>query len=137
MKPQGKSTGNNVIMVVDDSRENLELLSEILKSKGYTVKSASSGELALKAAKSSPPDLILLDINMPEMNGYEVCKKIKANNDLKDIPVIFISGLPEMKEKLEAFSLGGVDYITKPFLMEDIYTRVAKQLKVNRPKKNR
>lgn len=136
MSTHGKTTENNSIMIVDDSRENLELLSEILRSKGYKVRPVLSGKLALKEAKSSPPDLILLDINMPEMNGYEVCKKLKADNALCDIPVIFISGLPEMKEKFEAFSLGGVDYITKPFLTEDIYARVAKLLKLHRLEKN-
>jgi putative two-component system response regulator len=120
------------IIVVDDTPANLELLTEMLKTQGYNVRSASNGKFAIQAAKNNPPDLILLDINMPEMNGYEVCKLFKSDEALREIPVIFISAMSDTSEKLEAFSTGGVDYITKPFHLEEVYARVATHLKLHR-----
>ncbi len=104
----------------------------MLKDRGYKVRPAPSGKLALLAAKRDPPDLILLDINMPEMNGYEVCEHLKAEVALQGIPVIFISALTEQLDKVKAFATGGVDYITKPFQMEELHARVETHLKLRR-----
>jgi CheY-like chemotaxis protein len=101
------------ILVVDDVSANLRVLTGMLKDRGYKVRPVPSGELALLAARKDPPDLILLDINMPEMNGYEVCQHLKADETLRRIPVIFISALNENLDKVKAFAIGGVDYITK------------------------
>ncbi|MFH0976471.1 MAG: HD domain-containing phosphohydrolase [Spirochaetota bacterium] len=129
--PELKNNFTN-ILIVDDTPANLELLASMLKIKGYKARPALTGQLALQAAKNDPPDLILLDIAMPNMNGFEVCKTLKEDTDLRDIPVIFISGLTETKEKMEAFSSGGVDYITKPFQFEEVMARVATHLKLRR-----
>ena len=120
------------ILVVDDTPANLRLLSSILKEEGHKVRPAPSGSLALSAARSSTPDLILLDINMPEMNGYEVCQALKADEDLADVPVIFLSALSETEDKLKAFEAGGVDYITKPFQYEEVRARVETHLRIRR-----
>lgn len=121
------NTGKSVI-VVDDVPENLHLLIEMLSEEGYHVRTAPSGELALQSIEKSPPDLILLDILMPGMDGFEVCRHLKSNEILKDIPVIFISALSEVFDKVEAFAIGGVDYITKPFQMEEVLARVQTHL---------
>src|SRR6478752_10529590 len=104
----------------------------MLKGRGYKVRPVPSGKLALLAAQRDPPDLILLDINMPEMNGYEVCGHLNADDKLKGIPVIFISALTEPLDKVRAFATGGVDYLTKPFQMEEMYARVETHLKLRR-----
>ncbi|MEG3894255.1 MULTISPECIES: adenylate/guanylate cyclase domain-containing protein [unclassified Microcoleus] len=116
------------ILIVDDMPDNLRLLSTMLASHGYLVRKAINGQLALQGAQISPPDLILLDINMPKMNGYEVCEKLKLSENTKDIPVIFISALDDVLEKVKAFQVGGVDYITKPFQVEEVLARVENQL---------
>jgi adenylate cyclase len=116
------------ILIVDDMPDNLRLLSTMLASHGYQVRKAINGQLALQAAQMSPPDLILLDINMPKMNGYEVCQQLKRIENTKDIPVIFISALDDVMEKVKAFQVGGVDYITKPFQVEEVLARVENQL---------
>lgn len=121
---------NETIMVVDDTPANLRLLNEMLQSQGYRVLVFPRGKLALAAAQKSAPDIILLDINMPEMNGYEVCEHLKADDKLKDIPVLFISALTETADKVKAFSTGGVDYVTKPFQMEEVIARVKTHLQV-------
>ena len=118
------------ILIVDDMPANILLLSKMLTARGYHVSSVLSGKLALQAARTEPPDLILLDINMPEMNGYEVCEQLKADAALKDIPVIFISALDQPQEKVKAFRVGGVDYVTKPFQLEELYARVETHLKI-------
>jgi len=120
------------IVVVDDTSANLQVLAGMLKDRGYKVRPVPSGKLALLAAQRDPPDLILLDINMPEMNGYEVCEHLKADDQLKGIPVIFISALTEQLDKVKAFAIGGVDYITKPFQMEELHARVETHLKLRR-----
>jgi len=102
----------------------------MLKDRGYKVRPVPSGKLALAAARRDPPDLILLDINMPDMNGYQVCEHLKADDTLKGIPVIFISALTEQLDKVKAFATGGVDYITKPFQMEELHARVETHLKL-------
>ncbi|MCK9462865.1 MAG: response regulator [Proteobacteria bacterium] len=120
------------ILIVDDSPANLLLLARMLGEKGYRTLTASSGKLALEAARADPPDLILLDITMPEMNGYETCEQIKADTTLRDIPVIFISSLNETIDKVKAFGVGGVDYVTKPFQFEEVYARVQTHLQLRR-----
>jgi phosphoserine phosphatase RsbU/P len=120
------------ILVVDDTAANLQVLAGMLKDRGYKVRPVPSGKLALLAARRDPPDLILLDINMPEMNGFEVCGHLKADEQLKGIPVIFISALTEQLDKVKAFAIGGVDYLTKPFQMEELHARVETHLKLRR-----
>ena len=116
------------IVVVDDTPENLLLLMEMLSGQGYRVRLAPSGERALQSIHKEPPDLILLDILMPEMDGFEVCRLLKADEQLRDIPVIFVSALDETFDKVTAFSVGGVDYITKPFQVEEVLARVQTHL---------
>ena len=116
------------ILIVDDTPANLRLLAGILKADGCKVRPVTSGAMALQAARSSPPDLILLDINMTDMNGYEVCKALKADDALKDIPVLFISALGATEDKIKAFESGGVDYIPKPFQSEEVLARVKTHL---------
>ena len=120
------------ILIVDDTPANLQVLAGMLKDRGHKVRPAPSGKLALLAARRDPPDLILLDINMPEMNGYEVCEHLKADERLKGIPVIFISALTDQLDKVKAFAVGGVDYLTKPFQMEELHARVETHLKLRR-----
>jgi two-component system, sensor histidine kinase and response regulator len=126
---------NPAVLLVDDTPANLELLAGMLKMRGYTVRAAVSGKLALAAVRNSPPDIILLDINMPEMNGYEVCAQLKAEEKLRDIPVIFISALSETMDKVKAFSAGGVDYVSKPFQLEEVTARVETHLELRRSKR--
>ncbi|MDM8560951.1 response regulator [Candidatus Parabeggiatoa sp. HSG14] len=116
------------ILVVDDTLDNLRLLMEMLNAVGYKVIPAQSGVQALSMVQSISPDLILLDIIMPEIDGYEVCKQLKANEYSHDIPIIFISALDEVLDKVKAFSMGGVDYITKPFQVEEVIRRVETHL---------
>lgn len=118
------------IMVVDDVPANLQLLQQMLKAKKYRVVTFPSGQLALSAAARTPPDLILLDINMPGMSGFEVCEQLKADEKLKEIPVIFISALTETTDKVRAFALGGLDYVTKPFQFEEVHARVKTHLRM-------
>ncbi len=120
------------ILVVDDTPANLRLLSGMLSEQGYKVRSAPNGKLALMGAKAAPPDLILLDINMPGLNGYQVCEQLKADPKTHDIPVIFISALDQTEDKIEAFTIGGVDYITKPFQLEEVLARVETHLTLHR-----
>jgi two-component system sensor histidine kinase/response regulator len=118
------------ILIVDDTPGNVLLLVRMLTERGYKARTALSGKLALQAARTEPPDLILLDIAMPEMNGYEVCEQLKADAALKEIPVIFISALNETIDKVKAFRVGGVDYVTKPFQFEEVYARVQTHLRI-------
>jgi DNA-binding response OmpR family regulator len=118
------------ILLVDDNIDNLDILERMLAGAGYKVTPVSSGEMALKECDKKAPDLILLDIDMPQMNGYEVCTYIKSNPALKDIPVIFLSGLSDAKQAVEAFKIGGVDYITKPVHVEELRSRVKTHLEI-------
>lgn len=127
------STGN--ILIVDDTPDNLRLLSEMLSKRGYSVRSAISGSAAFMAVKTKLPDLILLDINMPNMNGYEVCKQLKANDTTRDIPILFLSAFNEAIDKVKAFQVGGLDYITKPFQVEEVLARVDTHLTLSRTQK--
>ncbi|MBW4683502.1 MAG: response regulator [Komarekiella atlantica HA4396-MV6] len=123
------------ILVVDDTPDNLRLLSAMLTQMGYEIRRVINGQTALKTAQAAPPDLILLDIMMPEMNGYEVCQHLKASEKTCDIPVIFISALDEVLDKVKAFAVGGVDYITKPFSEEEVFARVENNLTIRRLQK--
>lgn len=129
-KNQVSHKGN--ILVVDDRPANLKLLSEMLEGCGYEVRPATDGPLALRAAATEPPDLVLLDVSMPEMDGYEVCARLRENDELKDIPVIFISAHTEVLDKVKAFGAGGVDYVTKPFQFEEVQARVEAHLTLRR-----
>ena len=123
------------ILVVDDTPANLQVLVGMLKEHGHRVRPVLDGRLALRAAKAEVPDLILLDINMPDMNGFEVCEQMKADPKLADTPVIFISGNNETADKVRAFSVGGVDYVTKPFQMAEVEARVATHLELRRKRR--
>jgi adenylate cyclase len=123
-----KFRGN--ILIVDDSLNNLSLLDRILSKKGYKVRSATNGKLALDAVELANPDLILLDIMMPDLDGYAVCSQLKANERTRGIPVIFLSALVEVADKVKGFSVGGVDYITKPFEPTEVIARVENQLRL-------
>jgi signal transduction histidine kinase len=125
------------ILIVDDVPANVLLLVRMLTERGYRTRTALGGKLALEAARTEPPDLILLDITMPEMNGYEVCEQLKADEALQAIPVIFISALHETLDKVKAFRVGGVDYVTKPFQFEEVYARVQTHLQLRRLEKLR
>src|SRR5580658_307397 len=118
-------------MIVDDNPANLKLLEDMLRQKGHEVHSFPRGRLALADALENPPDLILLDINMPEMNGYEVCERLKSTDDLRDIPVIFLSALNDIQDKVKAFRSGAVDYISKPFQIEEVHARVETHIKLH------
>lgn len=120
------------ILVVDDMPANLQLLTDMLQSRGYDVRPVLSGERALQAARRDPPQLILLDINMPGMNGYEVCERLKADPQLAAVPVIFVSALEETLEKVKGFELGAVDYVTKPFQAQEVEARVRTHLELAR-----
>ena len=126
MTDQGK------ILVVDDTPASLKLLSDLLKVEGYDVRSAISGELALNAASSSPPELLLLDIRMHIMDGYEVCRRLKVQPATRDVPVIFVSAASEMDEKVLGFKVGAVDYVTKPYQRDELLARVHTHLELNR-----
>jgi two-component system sensor histidine kinase/response regulator len=125
------STHHGDIMIVDDNPANLKLLEEMLMLRGHEVRSFPLGRLALAAAMKNPPDLILLDINMPEMNGYEVCERLKSSAEVSDIPIIFLSALNETQDKVKAFRSGAGDYISKPFQFEEVHARVETHLKLH------
>ncbi|MGB5961743.1 MAG: response regulator [Coleofasciculaceae cyanobacterium] len=122
------ATSKPDILLVDDNPQNLRLLRTMLKEYGYKVRATLSGGLALKAVEIVQPDLILLDINLPDMKGYEVCKALKADPNTADIPVIFVSALDEVLDKVTAFEVGGADYITKPFEVHEVLVRIRNQL---------
>ena len=131
MNSNHPDTPRGNILVVDDTPDNLRLLSILLTRQGYEVGKALNGYMALTAAKTARPDLILLDISMPEMNGYEVCEQLKADNQTREIPVIFISALDDVWDKVKAFTVGGVDYITKPFLEDKLLKIVEEVIETN------
>jgi PleD family two-component response regulator len=137
---QVSSVSSNVekgnILLIDDQPENLKLLSDLLEEQGYEVQQAINGLIALQAVVIAPPDVILLDINMPKLDGYTVCQRLKANPQTEEIPVIFISAFDEVWDKVKAFSVGGSDYITKPFKTVEVLVRVENQLKISRLQQN-
>ena len=123
------------ILMVDDNPANLQVLTSMLKQSGWRPRPVTSGQLGLQAARKEPPDLVLLDVNMPEMNGYEVCEQLKADARLADIPVIFVSALGETMDKVRGFAVGGVDYITKPFQLDEVKARVTTHLELRRQRR--
>jgi two-component system NtrC family sensor kinase len=135
MSQETSSLSKANILAVDDTPANLHLLTEMLSQQGYKVRIVPNGSLAIKSALANPPDLILLDILMPQLDGYQVCEALKANTLTKDIPVIFISGLHEGLDKVKAFTVGGVDYITKPFFAEEVLARIDNQLRLKAQEK--
>jgi signal transduction histidine kinase len=128
--PSDEAPGN--VLIVDDVPDNLRLLLATLRDHGYVVRVAPTGALALQAVEKDPPDLVLLDISMPAMDGYEVCARLKQNELTREIPVIFLSALNEPFDKVKAFAVGGVDYISKPFHLEEVETRVKTHLGLRR-----
>jgi sigma-B regulation protein RsbU (phosphoserine phosphatase) len=120
------------ILIVDDTPANLRLLSQMLGEHGYYVRPVPDGALALAAVRAEPPDLILLDVRMPEMDGYEVCERLKADARTQGIPVIFISAIDAVQDKVRAFTIGGADYVTKPFQLEEVLARVETHLALRR-----
>jgi signal transduction histidine kinase len=128
MKNVPTTTPPPSILIVDDNRENLRLLTSVLTQRGYTVRAALDGHLALASVQAKLPDLIMLDIMMPEMDGYQVCAQLKENERTRNIPVIFISATGQVLDKVKAFSVGGVDYITKPFQTAEMLARVETHL---------
>jgi sigma-B regulation protein RsbU (phosphoserine phosphatase) len=128
MKPNQTTIRKGNILIVDDVPANLRLLSNILSNQGYQVRPVPDGSLAIESAQAEIPDLILLDIRMPGLNGYQVCKILKSDERTREVPIIFISALDTIQDKIKAFSMGGVDYITKPFHSEEITARVDSHL---------
>lgn len=122
------------VLLVDDRNDNLLVLASELNSRGYVILQANNGRLALEIARAEIPDIVLLDIAMPDMDGYQVCQQLKADPRTKDIPVIFISILNEIEVKARAFAVGGSDYIARPFVIEEVVIRVQNQLAIARLK---
>ncbi len=120
-------TDKGTILIVDDTLASLKLLSDILMAEGYAVRPAQSGELALRSASMNPPALILLDIRMPGIDGFETCRRLKDNAQTKDVPVIFLSAMTEIDEKVQGFAIGAVDFVSKPFQREELLARGAIQ----------
>lgn len=133
--PMPADTKEQSIVIVDDIPDNLRLLADILMDKGYKVRPAPSGLRAVATIRKEPPELILLDIMMPGMDGYEVCRQLKADEKTKDIPIIFLSALNEVFDKVKAFKAGGVDFITKPFQVEEVLARVKTHLTIRAQQK--
>jgi PleD family two-component response regulator len=123
-----QSTHLPSILVVDDTLENLRLLGNMLGEEGYEVRPVSSGRQALQAIEHDPPDLIMLDVNMPDMDGYEVCRRVRAREQSRDVPVIFLTAWADRAYMVKAFEVGGADYVTKPFLFEEVLARVGTQI---------
>ena len=116
----------STILLVDDDPYNLEVLSLCLSSYGFELSVATNGEAALKQSQIDPPNLILLDVNMPGIDGFETCRRLKKNEHTRDIPVIFMTALSDSGSKVKAFSVGAVDYVTKPLQHEDVLARVCR-----------
>lgn len=123
------------LLVVDDTLDNLRLLSAMLSKQGYRVRKAINGKIALNTIQQMPPDLVLLDINMPDLNGYEVCQILKTDPLTQEIPIIFISALDDVLDKVKAFQVGGSDYITKPFQTEELLARIQHQLTIQQQRR--
>jgi len=128
----GEDTQRGDVLIVDDTPANLRVLMALLGQRGFRVRPVLSGEQALRAAQASVPELVLLDVHMPEMDGFEVCRRLRATPETADVPVIFLSADHEVSGKVAAFAAGGVDYITKPFHLEEVVVRVEAQLELRR-----
>jgi signal transduction histidine kinase len=124
------------VLLVDDTAENLRLLAGMLASRGFDVRPVTSGAEALEAVATEPPDLILLDVTMPGMNGFEVCGRLREHEEWRKIPVIFLTALTDVSDKVKGFQAGGVDYITKPFQLEEVLARVASQLALRQARRD-
>jgi diguanylate cyclase (GGDEF)-like protein len=124
------SISHATILIVDDHLDNVRSLALLLSDSGYLVRKTTSGQMALETIQISKPDLVLLDVRMPEMNGYEVCEQLKANPNTRDIPVIFLSASNDTDDKIQAFAVGGADYVTKPFQAEEVLARVRHQITI-------
>lgn len=122
------------ILIVDDLIENLRFLTDILTKQGYKIRSVTNGNMALRTVRNNPPDVILLDIKMPDIDGYQVCSTLKTDEETSDIPIIFLSALNEVFDKVKAFQVGGVDYITKPFQPEEVIARIQTHLTIQQQK---
>lgn len=128
MNNQQSDTPKASVLIVDDTEHVRRLLSAMLTKQGYEVRSADNGVQALESVQASHPDLILLDIMMPQMDGYEVCQRLKADEQTRDIPILFLSALEQVEDKIKAFTVGGVDYVTKPFQVKEVLARVSTHL---------
>ncbi len=131
------SEKSSIILIVDDTQHNVQVLSQVTRAEGYQVIAAFNGTDAVELAKKRKPDLILLDVLMPDMNGYKVCEILKKDRELRDIPVIFLSALSDVESKIKGFNAGGVDYITKPFQREEVIARVELHLKLKKLERER
>ncbi len=120
------------VVVIDDTPENLHLLNDLLSDRGYRVRALPNGEMGLSSCQASAPDLILLDISMPGMDGYEVAEKLKADSRTREVPIIFISAMNQTEDKVRAFEAGGVDYITKPLQVDEVIARVKTHISISR-----
>jgi len=127
-----KTDKRHTILIVDDVPKNIELAANILQSKNYNITFATNGEAALEKVKSIDFDLILLDVMMPGMDGFEVCRRLKENPSTKDIPVIFVTAKSETENVLKGFELGAVDYVTKPFNTEELLARVKTHIDIQK-----
>lgn len=123
---------NSTVLIVDDIPRNIELLGSILSNAGFKIAVATSGTQAISAALANPPDIILMDINMPEMDGYEACEKLKRNDRTKDIPLIFLTARVSEEDIIKGFKTGGVDYVTKPFRIQELIARVCTHIEVKK-----
>src|SRR5258708_2442018 len=124
--------GTPGLLIVDDTPDTLQLLSDVLEDEGYHIRALNDSEKVIETVRGDPPDLILLDINMPGLNGYEVCERLKKDSKLKDIPVLFLSALTDTMAQVRAFQAGGVDYVTKPFRVEELRARVRTHVAMRR-----
>lgn len=122
---------NANILIIDDNPGNLKLLTKMLSEQGYRVRISPSAKLGIDSVMTELPDLIILDIKMPEMDGYEVCEQLKVNQKTQDIPIIFVTGLEDAIDKVKAFQVGAVDYIVKPFKIIEVIARVENQLQIS------
>jgi DNA-binding response OmpR family regulator len=125
------SLNNRRVLAVDDSPANLELIEEVLSEEGLSVQGVLSGEEAIRAARANPPDLILLDLMMPGMSGLQVCQVLKTDDDLSQIPIVFLTAATDVERQVEAFRVGAVDYVTKPVKPEILVARVTTHLRLN------
>ena len=130
--PQGSMTDKGTILIVDDAPASLKLLVDTLAPQGYEVLAASSGEQALASIAARLPELVLLDIRLPGMDGFEVCRQLKARAGTRDLPVIFLTAVTEMRQRVEGLKLGAVDFVSKPFQVEELLARVQTQLELRR-----
>lgn len=135
MQASDAVTSKGTVLIVDDIPSSLRLLSQMLRDHGYQVINALSGEIALSQVKVAIPDVILLDIMMPEMSGYEVCQQLKSNPKTAEIPIIFLTAVTDLPEKIQAFKLGGDDYVTKPFYIQEVLLRIEHQITLKRQQK--